>query len=204
MTANPVDENSLRFSDMEYLGQFTGTYLVFSGRDALILVDQHAAHERIIFEELKKASSNERMISQRLLIPAVISLTPRDFAFLIESLACFEDVGMEIEPFGGDSLVVKAIPTFLSQLEAETIIMDLVEAFSETERKMNLADKRDKIFALLACKGAVKANQRLSPPEVSELCKTLDVISFSTTCPHGRPVYISFSSKDMERMFKRK
>jgi DNA mismatch repair protein MutL len=111
---------------------------------------------------------------------------------------------MEIEPFGGDSLVVKAIPTFLSQLEAETIIMDLVEAFSETERKMNLADKRDKIFALLACKGAVKANQRLSPPEVSELCKTLDVISFSTTCPHGRPVYISFSSKDMERMFKRK
>jgi DNA mismatch repair protein MutL len=204
ITVKPVAEVSLRFSTAEYLGQIFGTYLVFSEHDALVLVDQHAAHERILFEQLKKASSNERVASQRLLIPEVFSLSPRDFSFLMDCVACFEEIGMEVEHFGGDTVVVKATPAFLSQLGAKELIMDFVEAFSEAERKMSLADKRDKIFALLACKGAVKANQRLSSAEVSELCKSLDAIPFSATCPHGRPVWVSFSGNDIERMFKRK
>ena len=193
-------------SDLEYLGQAAGTYLVFSSPAGITIVDQHAAHERVLFERIKEeANQDDRMmIGQRLLIPEVVSLTPRDFSFLIESIGIIEDAGIEVEPFGGNAVVVKSMPVMLAHIQPKEIITDLLDAFSGEDRGMKVQERKEKIFAFLACRGAVKANHPLSYAEVSKLCHDLDKTSFSTTCPHGRPVYLSFSFSDLEKMFKRK
>jgi len=201
-----LPDKGLKFSDLEYIGQFAGTYLVFSSSDGLIVVDQHAAHERVLFDKLKMGSAlrGEKIMSQRLLIPEVASLSPGEFAVIMESMKVLEDMGIEVEPFGERTVIVKSVPAALSHVEPKGLFFEIIEELSNTERPLGLEERQEKIFALLACKGAVKANQKLSEAEVMRLCTDLDATQFSSTCPHGRPVYISFNLRDIERMFKRK
>jgi DNA mismatch repair protein MutL len=183
-----------------------GTYLIFTSHEGMLLVDQHAAHERILFEKLRRqaAETPERVFGQRLLIPEVVSLPPRDYTFLMESAPILEEAGMEVEPFGGDSLVVKAVPVFLSQVEARTLILDLLAECTEEDRVLPLVERREKLFTALACRGAVKANRSLSSLEVTALCRDLDAIPNNITCPHGRPVAVAISLPELEKMFKRR
>jgi DNA mismatch repair protein MutL len=200
----PNDRRS--FSDLVYIGQVAGTYLVFTSHEGMILIDQHAAHERILFEKLRRqaAETGERTLGQRLLIPEVVSLPPRDYTFLAESAPILEEAGMEVEPFGGDSFIVKSVPAFLSQAEARTLILDLLAESTETDRDCPLVERREKIFTALACRGAIKANRSLTAPEVSALCRDLDAAANAATCPHGRPVAVAISLPDLEKMFKRR
>jgi DNA mismatch repair protein MutL len=195
----------LNFTDLEYIGQIAGTYLAFSSPAGLTLIDQHAAHERILFDKLKKGSSapGEKVISQRLLMPEIVSLSPGEYSTLMEYAEILEDAGIETEPFGEKTVIVKSLPAMLSHSEPKELFFDILEEFSKTERSLGLEERKEKMFALLACKGAVKANQKLSESEVAMLCRDLDTTMFSSTCPHGRPVFISFTIRDMERMFKR-
>ena len=114
-----------------------------------------------------------------------------------------EAMGIEVEPFGENTVIVKAVPAILSDVEPKKLFFEILEELSNAERTLGLEERQEKLFALLACKGAVKANQKLSEAEVMRLCRDLDATPFSSTCPHGRPVYISFSLRDIERMFKR-
>jgi DNA mismatch repair protein MutL len=197
---------AIRFSGLSYLGQAAGTYLIFAGEAGIWLIDQHAAHERILFERLKGAAAQQggRPAGQRLLLPEVVSLPPRDFAFLSEALPILEETGMEVEPFGGDSLIVKALPAFLPPLEAQQLIRDLLADCGETDRRLPLRERRERILTSLACRGAVKANHRLSAAEVAALCRDLDEIPQAQTCPHGRPVAISLPIAELERLFRRR
>ena len=195
----------LNFTDLEYIGQIAGTYLAFSSPAGLTLIDQRAAHERILFDKLKKRSSaqGEKVISQRLLMPELISLSPAEYSALMEYTEILEDAGIETEPFGEKTVIVKSVPAMLSHSEPKKLFFDILEELSKVERSLGLEERKEKMFALLACKGAVKANQKLSESEVAMLCRDLDATTFSSTCPHGRPVFISFTIRDMERMFKR-
>ncbi len=193
-----------RFSDLVYLGQVALSYLVFAGEDGMVLIDQHAAHERILFEKLRRQPAGEREIGQRLLIPEVVSLSPRDAAFLAETAPLLEEAGMEVEPFGGDSVVVRALPAFLPHGEARTLIGELLADCAEEDRRLPLTEKREKIFTSLACRGAVRANRTLTPREVAALCRDLDAIPQAASCPHGRPVALPVTLSDLERMFKRR
>ena len=195
----------LNFTDLEYIGQIAGTYLAFSSPAGLTLIDQHAAHERILFDKLKKGSSatGEKVISQRLLMPELVSLSPGEYSVLMEYTEILEDAGIETEPFGEKTVIVKSVPAMLSHSEPKKLFFDILEELSKVERALGLEERMEKMFALLACKGAVKANQKLSQSEVAMLCRDLDATTFSSTCPHGRPVFISFTIRDMERMFKR-
>jgi len=201
-----MPDRGLKFSDLEYIGQFAGTYLVFSSSDGLIVVDQHAAHERVLFDKLKMETAlrGEKIMSQRLLIPEVASLSPGDFDLIVESMKILEDMGIEVEPFGEKTVILKSVPARLSHVEPKELFFEILEELSNAERPLGLEERQEKIFALLACKGAVKANQKLSEAEVTRLCRDLDATQFSSTCPHGRPVHISFNLRDMEKMFKRK
>ncbi|MBU2055304.1 MAG: DNA mismatch repair endonuclease MutL [Proteobacteria bacterium] len=194
------------FSALAYLGQVAGTYLVFAGGEGLVLVDQHAAHERILFEKLRRqaAETGERAIGQRLLLPEVVSLPPRDLAFVTGSVPILEEAGMEVEPFGGDSVVVKALPAFLPYAEAKTLLGDLLADCGEEARDLPLVERRERIFTALACRGAVKANRILNPQEVAALCLDLDAIPQAATCPHGRPLAVPVSLFELEKMFKRR
>lgn len=194
------------FSELEYLGQIEGTYLVFISPEGLTIIDQHAAHERILYERIKNESCHggDRVPSQRLLLPEIVSLAPGDFTFLMECMDILEDAGIEVEPFGGTSVVVKSIPVMLMHVQPRDMVTDLLDSFSTEERRMRVEERKETIFAFLACKGAVKANQQLLSEEVTVLCHDLDKTSFASTCPHGRPIHVSFGLKDMEKMFKRR
>jgi DNA mismatch repair protein MutL len=195
-----------RFTDLVYLGQVAGTYLVFAGEEGMVLVDQHAAHERILFEGLKSRAAETQggAPGQRLLLPEVVSLPPRDLSFLTESIPILEEAGMEVEAFGGDSVVVKAIPAFLSDADARTLIGDILAGCMEGDRNLPLMERREKIFTALACRAAVKANRPLSGPEVESLCRDLDALPRAATCPHGRPLTVAISIGELEKRFKRR
>jgi len=195
--------HTIKYSDLEYLGQVARTYLVFSTPDQIILLDQHAAHERILFEKLKK-NREERSVGQRLLIPEVLNLSQKDIFFLEESLPILAAAGIEAESFGGDSMVIRSVPVICSHVDTRAMIMDMLESFSESDRLLGLRDRQDKVFRLLACAAAVKANQIMTPQEAAALCRDLDETPSAATCPHGRPVYVTLGLGELEKRFKRR
>lgn len=196
---------NLTFSNLAYIGQVMNTYLIFAAADMMIMVDQHAAHERLLFEKLKSASDNadHEPPAQRLLLPEVISLPPRDYAFLTDCLPQLRGCGFEIEPFGHGTVAVKSLPVFCAKEEPKRLIHDFLAEFTD-RGDASLAGEKEKLYAFLACRGAVKAHHKLTPAEVAALCKDLDAIPNIASCPHGRPVYLIQTIGDLERMFKRK
>ncbi len=199
------EEGKIPFSSLEYMGQVTAAYLVFSAPDGIVLVDQHAAHERVLFERLRKASAGEKTVSQSLLIPELVSLPNHDFASLMELSGVLEDIGIDVEPYGGNTVVVKSIPQALpGGIEPKALLLDIVEEVSKTGKSQSMKEVKDEIFKVLSCRGAVKANHKLTESEVEDLCKDLDSTPFASTCPHGRPTYIQLNTRDLEKMFKRR
>lgn len=194
-----------RFAGLRYLGQALGTYLVFAGEEGLVIVDQHAAHERVLFERLKgQAAVRGDRPSQQLLIPEVVTLSPQEMAFLAESTVILKEAGLEVEQFGSDAVAVKAIPAFLSAAESRAMLVDLLEGLGEEGGLLDLTERREIIFTFLACRGAVKAGQALTAAEADALVRELDAVPNAATCPHGRPVVVSFSLARLEQMFKRR
>ncbi|MDI6726876.1 MAG: DNA mismatch repair endonuclease MutL [Smithellaceae bacterium] len=201
----PALPERIRFSDLDYLGQHQASYLIFSASFGLLIMDQHAAHERILFEELKRkslAAGNEAS-GQRLLIPEVISLSPEDFSFFLEIKDTLAELGLEAEPFGADTLVVKSVPVLLKETAPKRLLLDLLDDFPLSQRQKAGEEKKEKIMISLACRASVMARERLTEAEVADLCRILDATPNGYTCPHGRPVYVSFCSRDFQRLFKR-
>lgn len=201
----PSPSARLRFSELDYLGQHNASYLLFSTPSGLVILDQHAAHERVLFEGLKrKSKAGNDTTGQRLLMPEVISLSPEDFSFFLEIMDTLDELGLEAEPFGADTVVVKSIPMFLKDEKPKTLLLDLLDDFPASHRQKALEEKKENILISLACRASVMAKRRLTPAEVADLCRTLDDTPNCHTCPHGRPLTISFSGRDFQRMFKRK
>jgi DNA mismatch repair protein MutL len=202
-SGNVEVKESISFLNLKYLGQFASTYLVFEGDDGLMLLDQHAAHERIILEQLKK-TMGPSVISQSLLMPEIINLAPGQITLFKGYVDLLKEIGLEIEIFGRDAIVVKAIPAILSQVQAREIISDIADQLGDQNQMPSLQEKKEKILASLACRAAIKASSVLSYEEVAALCRDLEATPFNLTCPHGRPITINFSLSEIERMFKRK
>ncbi len=195
-------EDRVSFSSLKYLGQVAGTYLVFSSEKDLVLIDQHAAHERVLFEKLK-VSKGGKVLSQGLLIPEVISLQPGRFALLMDIIESLQDYGLGVEAYGENTIIIKHVPAFLTGTSLEDLVSDIIEEIRDTGKSDGVAELRDKILTMMACKGAVKANSTLTGEEVASLCEDLDTMPFAATCPHGRPLYSIISLRELERMFKR-
>ncbi len=196
-------KEKIAFTDFSYLGQFANTYLIFVGDKGFILIDQHAAHERIVFEKLKK-SSGEKIIGQPLLLPEVVSLSPGQIALFSGCVDFLQEIGLEIEIFGRDAIVVKALPAILPQTQSREIIADIADQLADQNSLPDLQERKEKILAALACRAAIKANSVMTPEEVMALCRDLEATPFNVTCPHGRPIIVNFSLGEIERMFKRK
>ena len=196
-------EERITFDHRTYLGQFAGTYLVFGSPGGLMLLDQHAAHERILLERLK-ASEMERAASQPLLMPEVVTLTPAQISLLEEALPLLAGIGLELDIFGRDAVVVKAMPAALPNVEPRRLVSDLVDQLSDGQAVPSLTERKEKILASLACHAAIKANAALSSSEVAALCRDLEKTPFNATCPHGRPIRVQFTLYEIERLFKRK
>ncbi|MCK4535257.1 MAG: hypothetical protein KAT81_06950, partial [Syntrophobacterales bacterium] len=174
-----VPEDVINFSSLNYLGQIAGTYLAFSSDGAFILMDQHAAHERVLFEKLK-ASTKESTHIQGLLIPEVVSLQPGRFDLLMNNIDALRDAGLGVERYGENTILVKQVSAFLADCSLETLISDIIEEIEDTGKTENADEMKDKILTVMACKGAVKANHSLTESEVAALCEDLDSIPFAS------------------------
>jgi len=196
-------ESGVRFSGLTYLGQVGATYLVFTDGERLVLMDQHAAHERVLFEKIRSDAVGRETFRQNLLVPEVISLSPSEYEQFMQLTEPLSMAGLDIEPFGGNAVVLKTIPALLANLSPRKFLPDLVTEVMDGASPVSPVALKEKIFAVMACKGAVKANHTLSADEVSALCREMDKIPFNATCPHGRPVYLIYSMADLEKLFKR-
>jgi DNA mismatch repair protein MutL len=196
-------EAGIPFTALRYVGQAGGTYLFFEYEGGVVVIDQHAAHERILFEELKRSASGASPVSQRLLMPEVVSFPPKDMAGIMACLETLRGSGFEAEPFGGDAVVVKAVPTLLTRVHPGALLKDLADEMSEWGKPRALKDLKERVLMFMACRGAVKANQALSLSEVEELLRKLDDVPFPSSCPHGRPVFTQITFQELEKLFRR-
>ncbi len=190
------------FSDLNILGSVFETYILSSGEDSLYIVDQHAAHERIMFERLSSSYIKENPSGQILLTPFLVELP----TYLKESakgrLELLTNIGYLLEEFGPKEFLVKEIPACMDLQEAETFVYEVLEKEPE-DTKASPKEQSAKIISA-ACKAAVKANDKLSESEIRELFIALDATENPFSCPHGRPTFVRFSLSEMERLFKRK
>jgi len=188
---------------LRLVGQVASTYLVAEGPDGLYLIDQHAAHERVLFEGLLAQSAHERVTSQALLAPVNVALPPDKSRLLEEQLPVLAGLGFEVEPFGPNTYTVRAIPSLLAGGDPEAALHALVEDFEEDETP--LASAREAQITARICKRmAVKGGQTLSTEEQAALLRGLERCQSPRTCPHGRPTMIHLSADLLERQFGRR
>jgi DNA mismatch repair protein MutL len=207
----PGGGSALRFGELRNLGQLLGTYLVLEDKDGLLLVDQHAAHERVLYEQLRHSWKEGAVARQALLAPEVVELAPADRAALDAELELAARVGFELEPFDEAALAVRAVPALLAGRDPQVLVRGLADELRQAGEVGNrprddsrLLDAADRVFASLACHSARTAGEVLEPREQAALLESLDGIPWAPTCPHGRPVAVPVSLAEIERRFGRR
>jgi DNA mismatch repair protein MutL len=185
------------------IGQVASAYLVAEGPDGLYLVDQHAAHERVLFERFIAQRGRGQIPAQALLQAAAVDLPPAAARLLEEQLPVLAQLGFQVEPFGTGTFLVRAIPSLLSGMDPAAALRVLVEDFEEDERPLQ-AEVEARIIARVCKRAAVKAGKTLSPEEQRALLADLEACQSPRTCPHGRPTMIHLSVDLLERQFGRK
>jgi len=185
------------------LGQIHRTYLVGHINQDLYIIDQHTAHERVLFERLIQAWSQKDILQQRLLIPEPIELLPHQGALIEEWLPVFSQTGLDIERFGPTSYVVRAIPAILGSITISSLVLELLEELSEWKSTDSLETLIRPILASMACQSAVQAGRTMTLPEISTLLHDWAQEDFPMTCPHGRRVAIRHSLDELNTLFAR-
>ncbi|NPV38832.1 MAG: DNA mismatch repair endonuclease MutL [Brevinematales bacterium] len=192
---------SFSFDDYRYVGSLFATYLLLEKDEEVVVIDQHAAHERIRYEEIKRTLTEKRT-SQELLYPLSLVLTSDQYDDVFAHQDFFHSLGFEIEPFGGTTILIRSIPAMLSPEATQQAFEACLETL-ETGKNVSLSDLIDEAIKQLACKTAVKAHERLSETEVRGLLHTLSHTPNATSCPHGRPTFLRLNKKELEKLFKR-
>jgi DNA mismatch repair protein MutL len=202
--AIPAPEISLSvLSDLRPLGQIHESFIIAAGRDGLWIIDQHVAHERILFEQVMKQRAAGRVEMQRLLMPLILQLTPEqqiDYARIADELNAS---GFETEPFGHRTIAVKAAPANVGAAELEKILYEILEIAESELRGASLDDLRRNICASIACRAAIKINMRLDTAKMEWLLRALAATDCPMSCPHGRPIAMHYSTREILKAFHR-
>ena len=184
--------------------QLHNTYLVTETEDGLLIIDQHALHERVIYEELRKRITSGGLESQRLLLPETLAVTPEQMSLLETHRDLLQRLGMEVSPFGPDTVAVHAFPSLLADTSARRVLGDLLDKLAENDAGGDIEELVHELLEMMACKAAVKAGDRLSPSEIAELLKYRGAVERSSRCPHGRPTTLRMTIRDLEKYFGRR
>lgn len=197
------EERSSYFSSLKVVGQIMKTYILCEGDDGLIIIDQHAAHERIGYERLVKDYEKKKVPQENLLIPTVIKLTPEKFAIFMDNLSFFNEIGFEIEVFGVNTITIRKIPIILNRKNIEILMKEIIDDYLITGFSLAYEDSIRKIFSTISCHSVVRGGDELNKYEMESLLKLMDEYEFSANCPHGRPVYYKISRYDLDKKFHR-
>jgi DNA mismatch repair protein MutL len=183
--------------------QVHDSYLVAETADGMMVIDQHALHERILFEELRARVVAGGMESQRLLVPEPVELSGAEASAVLERCDVLAKLGLEVEPFGGDTVLVNSLPAMLEGADPVRLLHDLADHFRSNPLPPTADGVLEDVMNMVACKAAVKAGQKLSPAEVSALLERRHLVSNTHHCPHGRPTALVFTKSELERQFGR-
>lgn len=200
--AESAENREAAFPELHWVGQVHGTYIVAQNESGLFLIDQHAAHERIQYEYFYDLFGRPPEGSQELLLPVTLEFPPGEAAVLRGKLPVFEAIGVYLEEFGGNAFIVRSVPHWIPKGEEEALVREMAE-WIVAERDVDLARFREKAAILCACKAAIKANSALSREAGQRLLERLGACRQPYTCPHGRPIVVSFSRYELDKMFKR-
>ncbi|EJF75395.1 DNA mismatch repair endonuclease MutL [Bartonella alsatica] len=184
--------------------QIHKNYIIAQTQDSLIIVDQHAAHERLIYEALKNALYSKPLSSQLLLIPEIVELSEEEATCLLTHKDALQKFGLGIEPFGPGAIVVRETPSMLGEVNIQALIKDLADEAAEYDTTDNLKAMLDYIAATMACHGSIRSGRLLRPEEMNALLRQIEATPNTGTCNHGRPTYIELKLADIERLFGRK
>ena len=188
---------------LRVIGQSMNTFIIAETKHGLVVVDQHVAHERILYEYLCGLKGSSAIEKQALLVPQTLHLDRRSAVLLKDRLKEVIDVGFDLEPFGGESYVVRAVPAAIKNKDALKILRDLVDELVEASVTRRLVPTREQIWITSSCKMAVKAGDPLSMAEMEKLLVDLATTENPYLCPHGRPITITLGKDALFRMFKR-
>jgi DNA mismatch repair protein MutL len=183
-------------------GQVFATYIVVERAGEMLLIDQHAAHERLGYERLLTAWRARKISPQTLLLPVTVELSGAEAACFAENAEFFSEIGFEIENFGERALLARAAPEAFAENEIRALVLEILEGLSQNRRDV-MASRMERALYQTACKAAVKANRTLAPQEIEALLQALFALPNYNTCPHGRPITIAFSQTFIEKQFKR-
>ncbi len=184
--------------------QLHETYIVAQTRDGMVIVDQHAAHERIVYERMKAALERDGVARQILLIPEIVELDEADVERLTARAAELAKFGLALEAFGPGAVAVSETPALLGETDAQALVRDLAEHMAEWDEALPLERRLMHVAATMACHGSVRAGRRLKPDEMNALLREMEATPNSGQCNHGRPTYVELKLGDVERLFGRK
>jgi len=184
--------------------QLHETYIVAQTRDGLVVVDQHAAHERIVYERLKAALARDGVARQILLVPQVVELDPDDAAALAERAEELAKLGLVVEPFGSGAVLVREVPALLGDTDVVGLVHDLAEHVAEWDQSLPLERRLLAVASSMSCHGSVRAGRRLKPDEMNALLREMETTENAGQCNHGRPTYVELKLVDIEKLFGRR
>ncbi|MBI2634420.1 DNA mismatch repair endonuclease MutL [Candidatus Peregrinibacteria bacterium] len=184
--------------------QIANSYIVAESDEGLVLIDQHAAHERVRYEQLMGQFETQQKSVQPLLVPLQMELTSGEMTLIEENVKIFEELGFEIENFGGKTFIIHAVPGFLSSEDVNTVVKSTLDDIVNSKHPSKLQGKKEEIITYMACRSAVKFGQKLSAGEMQSLLIQLGKMEKPYTCPHGRPTIVSLGLSELEKMFGRK
>ncbi|MDX1948338.1 MAG: DNA mismatch repair endonuclease MutL, partial [Pirellulaceae bacterium] len=183
--------------------QIHNRYLVTQSDEGMVVIDQHALHERILYEQLREKVLGGQLETQRLLVPEPVPLPASDCAAALEARDTLAQLGIEIEPFGGDTVLVSSYPAMLANLSPAEVLRQLVDELVSSSQRPDRRDLVDELLHMIACKAAVKAGDHLAPEEITALLEQRHAYQDAHHCPHGRPTALVFTREELDRRFKR-
>ncbi|MBD3771461.1 MAG: DNA mismatch repair endonuclease MutL [Rhodobacterales bacterium] len=184
--------------------QLHETYIVTQTRDGIVIVDQHAAHERLVYEDMKRQMAAGGVKRQALLIPDIVELSEDEAARVVERADELSELGLEIEPFGAGAVCVRATPALFGEMDAAGLIRDLADDFAEYDAGLALKERFEEVMGNMACRGSVRSGRRLNGEEMNALLRQMEATPHSGQCNHGRPTYVELKLADIEKLFGRR
>ena len=209
-TIPPARAPAVQEGDAQYFplgaarAQIHETYIVAQTEDGIVIVDQHAAHERLVYERMKRMLSNGGVRRQALLIPEVVELDPSEAEALIARAEELGQLGLVIEPFGPGAILVRETPALLGHIDAAGLLKDLADDVAELGEAHALKERLEEVCSSMACRGSVRAGRRLTGEEMNALLRHMEATPFSGQCNHGRPTYVELKLADIEKLFGRR
>jgi DNA mismatch repair protein MutL len=183
--------------------QLHNRYLVTENAEGMVVIDQHALHERILYEFLREKVLAGALESQALLVPEPVDLSPAEAAAVLEAKDLLAQLGVTVEPFGGDTVLVSSYPAMLANMRPAEVLRDLVDHLMNGGKKPERRDLLDSLLHMISCKAAIKAGDKLSPGEIAALLEQRHLAQDTHHCPHGRPTALFFSREELDRQFLR-